>query len=147
MENLTIVRAATLCLINRERAAQGEGLLREDTELQTAAQWHSESMASGGYFEHTGPAGDGVLERLERVGYIGPDTLAYEIGENIAWGSLSDATPASIVAAWMASPGHRANILNGDFRDTGIGIAPRLPLSFGLGSSGAMYTQDFGIVE
>ncbi len=144
-ENLAVVRSATLCLINRERAAQHETALRLNPDLQNAAQAHSESMSGDDYFEHTGPGGT-VLERLEAAGYIAGGTLDYEIGENIAWGSMQDATPAAIVAAWMASPGHRANILNPDFRDTGIGISPSLPRSLGLGESGAMYTQDFGVV-
>lgn len=140
------VRAATLCLINRERAAQGESPLALNGDLQDAAQGHAESMAVAGYFEHTAPNGSSVLERLRNAGYLDSGAQAYEIGENIAWGSLQDATPDAIVAAWMASPGHRANILNPDFRETGIGIAPHLPQSFGLGQSGAMYTQDFGLI-
>lgn len=146
-EDLAGVRAATLCLINRERAAQGEAPLQANGDLQRAAQSHAESMASGEYFEHSGPGGTSVLERLKSFGYIDNAALAYEIGENIAWGSMSDATPAAIVAAWMASPGHRANILNPDFRDSGIGIAPHLPSAFGLGATGAMYTQDFGVIS
>jgi len=145
-EDLASVGAATLCLINRERAANGEGPLRVNADLQAAAQSHSESMAMVGYFEHSGPEGGTVLDRLRTFGYIDRGTIAYEVGENIAWGSFEDATPASIVAAWMESPGHRANILNPDFRDTGIGISPRLPSSFELGEVGAMYTQDFGVV-
>src|SRR5208282_4733440 len=111
-EDLAIVRAATLCLINRERAANGESPLRLNGDLQAAAQSHSEDMAIVGYFEHSGPEGDTVLDRLRSFGYIDRGTIAYEVGENIAWGSYEDATPASIVAAWMESPGHRANILN-----------------------------------
>jgi uncharacterized protein YkwD len=135
-----------LCLINRERSAHGEPALRPNADMEAAAQGHAESMAGGGYFEHTGPGGATVLERLEASGYLDSSATSYEVGENIAWGSLQDASPAAIVAAWMASPGHRANILNADFRDTGIGISARLPGSFALGESGAMYTQDFGIV-
>lgn len=144
--NLATVRNATLCLINREREAYGESPLEFNEALQYAAQGHSESMALADYFEHTSPGGDTVLERLRDAGYIGEGEIAYEVGENIAYGSMLDATPAAIVAAWMASPGHRANILNADFRDTGIGISPHLPSSFGDGQSGAMYTQDFGVV-
>jgi uncharacterized protein YkwD len=44
----------------------------------------------------------------------------------------------------MASPGHRANILDERFRDTGIGVAPAVPVSLAEGQSGGMYTQDFG---
>ncbi len=143
--NLEVVRAATLCLVNRERSAHGDGPLATNTDLQEAAQAHSESMASGAYFEHAGPGGS-FLERIMDSGYLpGPNAL-YSVGENIAYGSLQDATPGAIVAAWMASPGHRANILNSSFREVGIGIVPRLPASLGGGEAGAMYTEDFGVV-
>ncbi len=143
--NLDVVRSATVCLVNRERSAHGAGPLATNTDLQDAAQGHSESMASGAYFEHAGPGGS-FLERIMDSGYLpGPNAL-YSVGENIAYGSLQDATPAAIVAAWMASPGHRANILNSAFREAGMGIVPRLPASLGGGEAGAMYTEDFGVV-
>jgi uncharacterized protein YkwD len=144
--NLEAVRAATLCLVNRERSTHGVGPLATNSDLQRAAQGHSESMASGSYFEHTGPGGT-LLERITASGYLpGPNAL-YSVGENIAYGSLQDSTPVAIVAAWMASPGHRANILNPSFREVGIGVSPHLPSSLGGGEAGAMYTEDFGVVE
>ena len=59
---------------------------------------------------------------------------------------LQLATPTAIVAAWMASPDHRANILNRDFRDTGIGIVAQVPSRYANGMLGATYTQQFGVV-
>lgn len=144
--DLEAVRAAALCLVNRERAANGEAPLNLNGDLDNAAQEHSESMASSGYFEHTAPGGGGFLQRLQAAGYLTSPRVLYNVGENIAWGSLQDATPGAIVAAWMASPGHRANILNSEFRDVGIGIVARLPGALGAGSAGAMYTEDFGVV-
>lgn len=144
--NLAQVTAATFCLINRERGAHGEQPLRADEDLMRAALGHSESMATAGYFEHDGPGGQTPLGRVQTSGYLHGDEGGYEIGENIAWGSLGEATPASIVAAWMASPGHRANILNARFRDSGIGVAAQLPAAFADGEAGAIYTQDFGVI-
>ena len=46
------------------------------------------------------------------------------IGENLAWGTLQLSTPQAIVAAWIASPGHLANILEAQYRETGIGVSP-----------------------
>lgn len=144
--NIALIRGATLCLINRERAAHGEQPLRANADLDHAAQGHSESMAAQAYFEHTSPDGRTPLGRVQATGYISGQQAAYEVGENIAWGSGQDATPAAIVAAWMASPPHRANILDGEFRDSGIGISPHLPASFAGGQAGAIYTQDFGAI-
>ena len=56
------------------------------------------------------------------------------------------ATPAAIVGSWMKSPGHRANILNADFRDSGLGVVARAPQRYAHGQPGATYTQQFGAV-
>jgi uncharacterized protein YkwD len=68
------------------------------------------------------------------------------IGENLAWGTYQLATPAAIVSAWTASPGHLANILERQYRDTGIGVVPQVPSSLGDGSPGASYAQEFGVI-
>ncbi len=144
--NVELIRAATLCLINRERAAHGERPLQANSRLQQAAQRHSESMALDDYFEHVGPGGDTPLSRMRSTGYIYSSQIGYEIGENIAWGTLWLAEPAAIVSAWMASPGHRANILDARYRDTAIGVSPHPPSSLAHGLAGAIYTQDFGVI-
>ncbi len=144
--NLALIRAATLCLINRERVAHGERALRANARLARAAQTHSDSMAVGDYFEHVGPRGMTPLARLRAVGYISSSRVGYEVGENIAWGTLALASPRAIVAAWMASPGHRANILDARYRETGVGVAARPPRSLAHGEPGGIYTQDFGVI-
>ncbi len=144
--NLGLVRAATLCLINRERVARGERPLLANARLQRAAQEHTESMAFGDYFEHVGPSGMTPLARLRAVGYISSSHVSYEVGENIAWGTLWLATPGSIVGSWMRSPGHRANILDPRYRETGIGVSAHPPASLAQGQPGAIYTQDFGVI-
>jgi uncharacterized protein YkwD len=142
--NLALVRAATLCLINRERTSRGERPLAGNRKLQLAAQGHSQSMAAGDYFDHDGRTGDTPLSRMRAAGYIFSSHIGYEVGENIAWGTLWLAAPKAIVAGWMASPEHRANILDATFRQTGIGVAPHPLASLARGQAGAIYTQDFG---
>jgi uncharacterized protein YkwD len=144
VKNVSLVRAATLCLVNRERARHGEPALHWNEQLIRAAQAHTESMAFGNYFEHIGPGGETPLMRMRRTGYIYSSRIGYEVGENIAWGSLWLGTPRAVVAAWMASPGHRANILDGRYRDTGIGVSPHVA-GLAHGQSGGIYTQDFGV--
>lgn len=143
--NVAQVRAATLCLVNRERAAHGERALHWNVHLVRAAQAHTESMAFGDYFEHVGPGGETPLARMRRDGYIYSARLGFEVAENIGWGSLWLGTPRAVVAAWMVSPGHRANILDGRFRDTGIGVSPHTNL-LAHGQAGGIYTQDFGVI-
>jgi uncharacterized protein YkwD len=140
------VRAATLCLVNRERAHHGEAALHWNDKLIGAAQAHTESMAFGGYFAHIGSHGETPLARMKHAGYIYSSRLGFEVGENIGWGSLWLGTPRAVVAAWMASPGHRANILDRHFRDTGIGVSPHLG-AMSHGQPGGLYTQDFGVIS
>lgn len=140
------VRAATLCLVNRERKARGEVPLQLNGRLQQAAQGHTESMAFRDYFEHVGPGGDTPLSRMRAVRYIYSSQIGFEVGENIGWGTLWQGTPREIVAAWMASPGHRANILDPHFRDTAIGVSPHPPSALAHGQLGGIYTQDFGVI-
>jgi uncharacterized protein YkwD len=145
-QNLEQIRAATLCLVNRERTGQGESPLSDNAHLDQSAQAHTEDMAFGGYVEHVGPHGDTPLSRMRSAGYIYSSNIGYEVGENIAWGTLWLATPRSIVAGWMASPGHRENILDVRFRDTGVGVSPHPPSALARGQAGGIYTEDFGVI-
>lgn len=141
--NLRRVTAATLCLINGERARHGERPLIQDARLASAAAGHSRDMDARDYFSHVSPDGQTPLQRIRASGFIARHG-GWMIGENIAWGSMWLASPRAIVRAWMASPDHRANILERAYRFTGVGIEPALPRSMAGGQSGAMYTQDFG---
>lgn len=133
--NLNLVRAATLCLVNAERSARGLAPLADNAQLAAAAQRHADDMVARRYFSHTSADGRTFDQRIRTAGY-GGGTLA----ENIAWGGGSLGTPRRIVTGWMNSAGHRANILNAAFRDSGVGVAPRIP----PGGGGGTYVHDFG---
>lgn len=140
------MRAATRCLVNRERVSRGERALTSSPLLARAAQSHSESMAFGGYFAHVGPGGDTPMSRIRAAGYRFKAHVSIAVGENIAWGTGRLSTPRSIVAHWMASPEHRANILDPLFRSTAIGVSSHLPWSLSGGQAGGIYTEDFGSI-
>lgn len=144
--DLGAIRAATLCLVNHERLLHGLRPLKPNGHLQLSAQSHTDSMVEESYFGHYGPAGQTPADRMKASGYIYSSSIGYSIGENIAWGTLRLSTPKAIVEAWMASPGHRENILSPTYRDTGIGVLPALPGADGKGQQGATYTQDFGVI-
>lgn len=117
-------------LINAEREKAGVPLLTADPSLMQAAQEYAGWMARTGCFSHNcGPIPD-MTERLEVAGYAGWAAVA----ENIAMGYE---TPESVVTSWMSSPGHRANILDPNLRDIGVGLALG-------GSSGSYWAQEFG---
>lgn len=145
-ENLAQIRSATICLVNRERVSHGERSLTVNGKLNRAAQGHSENMIAEDYFSHYGPAGDTPASRMRAAGYIYSSNIGYEVGENIAWGTLNLATPKAIVEAWMHSPGHRENILDSRYRETGMGVVAAVPHSDFSGQPGAIYTQDFGVL-
>ncbi|MEU8260613.1 CAP domain-containing protein [Micromonospora sp. NPDC048999] len=114
-------------LVNQERAKAGCKALTVNDKLTLAAQRHSQDQADHKTMTHDGSDGSDVGDRLDRVGY---NWRAY--GENVAWNQQS---PAAVMAAWMNSPGHRANILNCSYTEIGVGVAR---------SNGPYWTQDFG---
>ncbi len=140
--NLADVRAAVLCLHNRERGARGLPLLRESGKLRRAAAGHSGDMVASSYFAHESPSGADMADRILGTGYARDQ--GWSLGENIAWGTGSLATAVEIQRAWMDSPGHKANILRRQFREIGIGVAVGAPVDAG-GLDGATYTADFGV--
>ena len=144
--NMGLVRAAVLCLVNRERAAHGEQPLSVSARLEAAAEGHNAEMISENYFAHISPGGESPSDRIRETGYIPGPSVGFVIGENLAWGTLSLSTPRAIVAAWVASPPHLANILEAQYRDTGIGIVPAVPASLSGGQAGATYAQEFGTI-
>jgi uncharacterized protein YkwD len=144
--NLGLLRQAVLCLVNQKRAQNGELPLAEDAKLDAAAESHNQDMVAAGYFEHVSPSGETPVDRVRASGYLPTGPAGYVIGENLAWGTLSLATPQAIVAAWIASPGHLANILESQYRDTGIAITPAVPRGLADGVAGATYAQEFGVI-
>jgi uncharacterized protein YkwD len=144
--NLALVRAAVLCLVNTERAQHGELPLNPDSRLEAAAESHTSDMITSDYFEHVSPNGTTPVDRVRAAGYLRNESVGYVIGENLAWGTYQLSTAQAIVSAWIASPGHLANILESSYRDTGIAITPQVPASVSGGSPGATYAQEFGVI-
>ena len=99
--------AQVVTLVNAERAKEGLAPLKADNTLTSAAQ----EIVS--VFDHTRPNGSSCFTVLKEMG------ISYQgAGENIAYGQR---TPEEVVAAWMKSPGHKANIMNKQFTTIGIG--------------------------
>jgi uncharacterized protein YkwD len=145
-DNIAVVRAAVLCLINRKRAENGEMPLVSNPELEEAAEGHCTELIADDYFAHVSPSGETPVDRIRDTGYIPSPSDGYVIGENLAWGTYQLSTPQSIVSAWIASPGHLANILEAQYTETGIGVTPAVPASLAAGAPGATYAQEFGVI-
>jgi uncharacterized protein YkwD len=122
--NLAALRAAVICLTNRERIARGMAALNEESHLTNAAQVHSADMAENNYFDHTDRSGGQPWDRTKTAGYA-----SGWVGENIAAGYP---TPYAVVLGWMKSSGHCKNILNSPYVDIGIGVAKDSSSSYGV---------------
>jgi uncharacterized protein YkwD len=145
--NLPLVHAAVLCLINQERASNGRLPLTANADLEQAAEGHTQELVQDDYFAHVTPGGETPVDRIRNTGYIPGPSVGYVIGENLAWGTYALSTPRAIVAAWIASPGHLANILEAQYTETGIGITTAVPASLGEGQPGATYAQEFAVIK
>ena len=119
--------AEVLKLVNEERAQVGCSAVSANSALADLAQDFSEDMAARGFFDHTDPTGASPWDRAAKAGITDLG------GENIARGQ---ADAAAVMEAWMNSPGHKANILNCDFKTLGVGVH--------FGAGGPWWTQDFG---
>lgn len=131
-------RQGSVCVINAVRRRAGLRALRENRRLVRAATAHSRSMVKRRYFSHVAPGGVVLNARLRRVGYL--PARRWRIGENLASAGRS-ATPVSMIRAWLRSPPHRTVLLEGSFREVGLGIVLGRP----SGGRGATYTADFGV--
>jgi uncharacterized protein YkwD len=115
-----------LDLTNVARAAAGCAPLVLDPALEEAATRHSAEMAATGVMSHEGVDGSSPRTRLAAVG-----AFPVRTAENVAYGYDAE----GVVAAWLASPGHRANLL--DCRLAAVGVA-QVP-----GAAGTYWTQVF----
>ncbi|HEX2547917.1 MAG TPA: CvpA family protein [Ramlibacter sp.] len=121
------LEAQLLALVNTERRAAGLKPVQPDDELTEVARAHSRDMLARGYFSHYSPEGKDLNDRLRqaKVRYL-------TAGENLALAP----TLYTAHIGLMNSPGHRANILRGQFGRLGVGVLDS-------GSHGLMVTQAF----
>ena len=134
-------RAALLCVIDAERATRDLPLVRASPQLARAAQGHADDMVARQFFAHVTPGGSTLGDRVHATGYI-EGRRDWELGEAIAWAQQPLDTPVSLMAAWLASPEHRAIVLDRRFRDVGIGVTAGL--TDGSAGAGATAVLDFG---
>lgn len=125
IEILTLVNhARTSARTCGSKGFAAAGPLSLEPRLARAAQLHSQDMFDHNTMSHTGSDGSDLRERANRQGYSWS-----ALGENVAWGYTS---PESVVAGWLGSPGHCANIMSPNFTELGVGL------------EGTYWTQLFG---
>jgi uncharacterized protein YkwD len=141
-QTLGEVRAATLCLVNRERAQRGLRALRADASLERVASGYAGRMVEQDFFAHVAPDGSSMVDRIRGTAYLRGGVKRWAVGENLAWGAGRRATPIQTVAAWMRSPGHRANILDRTWNEIGVGVVTGAPVRGH--ARAATYVANFG---
>jgi uncharacterized protein YkwD len=117
------VQNAVVATVNQHRAQAGRAGVAIDARLTAAAQRQSDDMARRQTMTHSGGDGSDGGTRIRNAGY-GWSTW----GENVAAGQSA---PAEVMSAWLNSPGHRANILNGGMVHIGVAAT--------TGSNGVIY--------
>jgi uncharacterized protein YkwD len=143
-KNVAAVDKTILCLVDQVRRAHHLRALHFNGELGAVASSQVLSMVHGDYFSDVSPSGQTAMSLVASSGYQArAESVA--VGTDIGWGTSSYATPAHIVAAWMASPPHRANILSATYLDAGPAVVPAVPGVLRVGKRGATYEFVFGV--
>jgi uncharacterized protein YkwD len=140
---LATLDAGVLQQLNAARADHGLAPLRQNRDLDAAAEQHSREMAVDGYFDHSSFDGTSFSDRIAH--WYGLQGYRYwSVGENLLWSSPSIG-PGAAVELWMHSPEHRANILNARWREIGI-AAVHFPAAAGTYKNRpvTIITTDFG---
>ncbi|MDA0183625.1 CAP domain-containing protein [Solirubrobacter phytolaccae] len=140
-----VATEAVTCLVNAERTSRGLKTLKRDGDLAQAARGHSRDMTKRNYFDHTSPGGETVGDRVRDAGYGKPGD-GWKVGENLGWGTGQRATPNALVDEWLNSAAHKKNMLNGAFRELGVGISQGAP-NKGPELPGATYTLNLGVIR
>jgi uncharacterized protein YkwD len=138
------LESGVLIDINAFRRAHGLARLRLSPQLNRASRQHSEQMASDGYFAHESLDGSAFWRRIQRF-YPSSHARLWSVGENLLWSSPAvDARRA--LQMWLASPEHRANLMNPRWREIGVSAV------HAVGAPGVYHglevtivTTDFGV--
>jgi uncharacterized protein YkwD len=132
---------AMRCLLNYARKERGLRTLRWNDRLDRAAALKLGDNVRCDEFSHTA-CGKPFISVFRRSRYVTTSTGSYAVGENLAWGQGSFATPRSILLAWLRSDGHRHNLFRREWRE--MGIAYRFDGQFDGHDDVALWANEFG---
>ena len=130
-----------LKLFNKARTNRGLRALCVHPALTKAARAHSREIFDKDYFCYASYNGEDGKARLKRFGYTFSGYPYWTYGGNITRSSGPLGAPDYRFESWMESTGHRANILNENFREAGIGATTGTYKAY---TDTTMYTADFG---
>ncbi len=141
---LTSLEQGVLADINAFRAQNHLAQLRLSAPLTASARAHTRQMATAGYFAHESADGSAFWRRIQ-VFYTSSPWRYWSVGENLLWSS-PDVDAAGALRMWLASPEHRANLLNARWREIGV-AAEHVNAAPGTfhGLDVTIVTTDFGV--
>jgi len=142
--SLTPLESGVLVDINAFRRVHRLAPLKLNLRLTAAARSHTEQMAKDGYFAHDSADGSAFWRRIQEF-YASSPWSYWSVGENLLWSS-PDVTPAHALQMWLASPEHKANLMNPRWREIGVAAVHEAaaPGVF-KGLDVTIVTTDFGI--
>lgn len=141
---LSGLESGVLSELNQIRLSHGLQPLKISARLTASAAQHSKEMGTDGYFEHNSQDGTAFWKRIGH--WYGQNGYGYwSVGENLLWSS-PQVDPTGALQLWMNSPEHRANILNGAWREIGISAVhfAAAPGAY-KGLEVTIITTDFGV--
>lgn len=141
-QNAPAAVVAIVCDINIVRTRGGLKPLRWDWRLWAPAQRMAADMGTRQYFSHVTLEGVHLEDRVAPTSYMSQDDSSWLLAENIGWGTNMYSTPLSIVLGWLNSPEHRANLLDPELEDIGVGMFEGAPVTGR--NDGMIYVADFG---
>jgi uncharacterized protein YkwD len=136
------LESGVLGQINTLRRQHGLAPLRLNVRLRAAADAHSASMASRGFFAHESADGTSFWQRVQ---HFYPRSRYWSVGENLLWSS-PDVDAAGALRMWLNSPPHRKNLLTARWREIGLSAVhvDSAPGVYG-GNAVTILTADFGV--
>jgi len=141
---LSPLESGVLVDINAFRRSHDLVPLKLNAKLGAAALAHTEQMAQDGYFAHESADGSLFWKRIQSF-YASSPWSYWSVGENLLWSS-PDVTPSGALKMWLASPEHRANLMNRRWREIGVAAVHEAaaPGVF-KGLDVTIVTTDFGV--
>jgi uncharacterized protein YkwD len=135
------------CLLNQRRAAGGLQILRRSRRVLHAATLHANDMVKHSLLSHIGSDGSTPLSRVRRTGFLRRASF-YAVGEDLAWGENFQVTPQNVANAWLNSPVHRRNMVDGRFNRVGVAVVRGRPTGSGDSNDNALtYVAVFAVVK
>jgi uncharacterized protein YkwD len=133
------IRKAITCLVNRRREKRDRRVLEPNDRLELAARRHTRTMLDEDCLRHRCPGEPGLNRRVRRSRYTEGQS-SWGFAEIIGF----ENTPSQMIGRWMNTRFNRRTLLNGDFRDLGVGVGWGAPLAGQDDDEFATYTIVFG---